>query len=365
MSPQAARTRVLIVDDSAVMRLVLRRMVEKAGFEVVGTAAEGVEAVEQALRTRPDVITLDVEMPGMDGLQALDELTKRTSAGILMVSNLTRTGAEVTLEALERGAFDYIPKTNGLDERFEAELIRKIRLASSFARSRRKAPEREAKQEHPAPVYPTLPPVRFHQDPTREAVLIGSSTGGPRALSWIIPSLPQGFPLGIVIAQHMPPMFTGALAERLDRESQLRVKEAEDGEPILPGCVYVAPGGKQTTVVRQEPGSVPILRLRDSDPVREIFAPSVDVMMLSAVEAYPGPCLGVVLTGMGSDGRRGMGAIKEAGGITLVQDRSSCVVAGMVRACLEAKVADAEVPLAQLPGLMSEIVGGTRWASGS
>lgn len=364
MTGKTRQIQVLVVDDSAVMRLVLQRMIEKAGMEVVATAADGAEAIEKAVRTQPDVITLDVEMPGMDGLQALDELTRHTRAGVLMVSSLTHTGAQITLEALERGAFDYIPKSNGLDERFERELIRKIRLAHAFARTQGKAVPPAQPEEGEAPSF-HLPPVHFRQDPVREVVLIGSSTGGPRALSRIIPNLPADFPLGILIAQHMPPTFTRAMAERLNRESKLHVKEAENGEPIRPGQVYVAPGGQQMTVLKQHFGEPPIIHIRQSNPANEIFAPSVDVMMLSAAKVYAGPCLGVILTGMGSDGRRGMKAIKEGGGIALVQDRYSCVVAGMVRACLDAGVADAEVPLARLPDLISQIVGGTLWASRS
>ena len=353
------KTRVLVVDDSAVVRLILRRMIEAAGFEVVGTAVDGADAVEQAVRTQPDVITLDVQMPGMNGLEALEELTKRTRASILMVSSLTRKGAEVTLAALEKGAFDYIPKTNGLNGEFERELVRKLRLASSYAK-RLKAlprPEQEGTSFESAQYIP-LPNVRFRGDGNKELVVIGSSTGGPRVLTQLLSKLPEDFPLAILVVQHMPPTFTRALAERLDRDSPLRVREAQEGDTVTPGHVFVAPGGKQMTVHRTSAGRLPEIRIRDGEISREIYAPSIDITLLSVAEAYPGPCLGILLTGMGNDGRRGMQAIKEAGGVVVVQDRKSCTVSGMVRACLEAGIVDAEVPPFYLAEVVQRIVGG-------
>lgn len=362
MTRKDNRIRVLVVDDSAVMRLVLTQMIEEAGFQVVATAADGLEAIEKARKYDPDVITLDVQMPGMNGIEAIEELNRQSRAAILMVSSLTKAGAELTILALEKGAFDYIPKRNGLDKSFSTELARKIRLASAFVRKARTSEDRPGPcSAGPSRVRIHLPRAAFRRDPVEEAVVIGASTGGPRVLTHILSNLSGDFPLGILVVQHMPAEFTPALAERLDENSPLRVKEAAHGDPVTPGTVFVAPGGKQMTVSRKSSTSIPRIHIIENSG-DHIFAPCVDVTMLSVARTYSGPGVGVVLTGMGHDGQKGMRALKERGWITLVQDRESCVVSGMVQSCLDAGAADAEVPLFMLPQVIQQVIGGNAWA---
>ncbi len=350
MSGKTSKIRVLLVDDSLVMRLSLRRLLEpEKDITVVGTATNGEQALEMIDELRPDVVTLDVHMPKVDGIEVLRRLDPKSRPAVIMVSSATHEGAQVTLDALELGAFDYIAKSEGLGPRFRHDLLDKIRLAASHAHTDETSPPQPARWEKPR--------VPFRRDPQREVVVIGASTGGPRALTQVLSNLPDDFPLGILIVQHMPAVFTTAFAARLDKLSPLKVVEAASGDTILPGHAYVAPGGMQMLVRSSARGSLPVLQVIANSAQRYLYAPSVDVTMRSATEVYPGPILGVVLTGMGSDGKEGMAAVKRAGGVTIAQDRMTSVVYGMPRACAESGVVDMQLPLQKIHEAIIDVVG--------
>lgn len=347
----AARIRVLVADDSAFMRTAITRMIESdPQLKVVGAAQNGVEALEMAATLNPDVITLDIEMPRLDGLGVLRRVMEENPRPVIIVSSLSHEGAEATLQALDLGAFDCIPKQlsyASLDIiKIRDHLVAQIKAAAvSRPRPLRKAAQ-PAKAE-PAPAY------RGFQ--RAEVVVIGTSTGGPGALREIIPALPADLAAGVLIVQHMPPGFTGPLAKRLDSLSAIAVHEAADGLIIQPGEVLIAPAGSHMTVERGAMGKFTI-RIGD-EPATTLHKPSVDVTMLSVAEALGARAMGVILTGMGSDGARGMAAIHERGGITVGQDEASSVVYGMPRACAERKVLRRVVPLASVG---AEIIAATR-----
>lgn len=326
--------RVLVVDDSAFMRHALTRNIElDSRFKVIDTAVDGREAVEKALRLKPDVVTLDVEMPVMNGLEALREIVARSSIPVIMVSAVTESGAKTTMEALEIGAVDFIPKAKG------ADLIHEKLLAAVNANLARQPlalhPQRSA-----VPVPPPRPeaPV-FRGNP--KIVVIGSSTGGPQALQEVIGQLPANLPVPIVIAQHMPPQFTLALAKRLDACCPPKVVEARHGDPLVNGTVYIGPGGMHlrvtTTSLRVEP-----------DKGESLYKPSVDVLAESALAAFGKNVLGVMLTGMGNDGTKEFVKLRRAGAYNIVQDQVSCVVYGMPRAVADAGGADEVLPLEKI-----------------
>ncbi len=341
--------RVLIVDDSPVVRRLLAEVLSKEpDIEVVGQAKDGREAVELARALRPDVITLDVEMPVMDGLSALKEIRRlvpRTK--VIMFSSLTEKGAKETIEALSLGAFDFVtkPKGGALTDslhRIKEELIPKIRAAVPAARP---------------PVLPRPPkPPTFKPPVIRPGVFsvvgIGVSTGGPRALLDVIPRLPSTFPVPILIVQHMPPMFTAQLAQNLDRQSSLRVKEAQNGELVQKGVVYIAPGDYHMEV--KASGRVKHIFLHQGPPENGC-RPAVDPLFRSLAEVYGGAVVGVVLTGMGHDGREGARKIKEKGGLVIAQDEKTSTVYGMPRAVVEAGLADFVLPLPEIPLKLQEI----------
>lgn len=337
--------RVLVTDDSAFMRTALSRMIESDPMlRVSGTAHSGAEALEKIAALQPDVVTLDVEMPGLNGLETLRAIMKNFPRPVIMVSSLTQQDAEITLEALEIGAFDYVSKqqTNAsLDiVKIRDDLIAKIHAAADSIARRSRAPTKPK------------PPMRI--TPTREATLVrpavvalGTSTGGPKALHQILPLLPKDLPVGVLIVQHMPPGFTGPFANRLDNLCQVSVREAAHDETVKPGVVYIAPAGQHMTVARQTSSKV-VIRLSLA-PEDTLHRPSVDVMMASVAQTYRALCLGIIMTGMGADGVHGMKAIADGGGQTLGQDEASCTVYGMPRSCAEAGVLHQVVPLAQIP----------------
>jgi two-component system chemotaxis response regulator CheB len=344
--------RVLICDDSAFMRTALTRMIESdASLKVVGAAQDGVRALQMAAELQPDVITLDVEMPRMDGLETLRRLMEENPRPVLMVSSLTQAGAEATLEAFDLGAVDCLPKQlsyASLDiVKIRGQLIEKIKAAagSKVRRGKRADPQPPAAHKFEA----------IRGVPAPSVIAIGTSTGGPGALRQVIPALPADLPVGVLVVQHMPPGFTGPLAKRLDSVSNVRVSEATDEHPVEPGEVLIAPAGFQMTAYRRGPGRYSV-RV-GSTPSDTLHMPSVDVMMLSVAEAYGALAMGVILTGMGNDGLRGMAAIHEKGGMTLGQDQASCVVYGMPRVCAERNVLRRVAPLGQIA---DEMVSATR-----
>jgi two-component system chemotaxis response regulator CheB len=334
--------RVLIVDDSAFVRQALVRMLSSVpDIEVVGTAVDGKEGLEKAVALRPDVVTLDIKMPRMGGLEALRRIMTECPVPVLLLSSLTSEGGEITLRGLELGALDFVDKSSvrGHMNLLELadELKAKVRALARVPRDRVHAPEglpAEARATQPAP-----------HARGAEVVVIGTSTGGPPALQAIIPKLPAGLASSILVVQHMPVGFTRSLADRLASRSALPVREAEDGDSVSPGVVLIAPAGRHMKVQRR--GSTARVWL-DDEPRSSLHRPSVDVLMASVAKAYGPRSLGVVLTGMGSDGVEGLRAIRQTGGRTFAESEESCVIYGMPKAAVEAGVVDRSVPLARM-----------------
>jgi len=339
---------VLIVDDSAFMRRMLTDILESAGdIKVLGFAKDGIEALEKAKEIKPDVITLDVEMPKMDGITCLRELQKITDAHVIMVSGFTKNGERATIEALAAGAVDLIIKPAGLfdiaGEEKKKEIIEKIRMTRSI----RKKAERENVKET-VTVTGKLPAYKYNDikasSTLKTLIAIGTSTGGPRALQEVLPNIPGNVPAAVLVVQHMPPGFTKSLADRLNNLSELNVKEAEEGEVIKPGYAYIAPGDYHMEVAKTTEGVLKI-RLTKGALVNG-HRPSVDVMMDSIAKTGFPSVIGVILTGMGSDGSKGIVNIKKANkGFIISQDEQSCVVYGMPMAAVKTGVVDAVVPL--------------------
>lgn len=334
--------RVLIADDSAFVRRAVARMLSgMPEIEVVGNAASGEEAIRLATELHPDVVILDVNMPGMDGIEALRNIMSEAPTGVLMLSTLTRQGAGTTLNALELGAVDFLDKTSAgtvMNLYSLAPLLREKVLAVAGAAVQ--APPAAGAGE-PAPVRP--PPaaadIRMcHYD----VVAIGASTGGPRALAEIVSHLPDSFGAGVVVAQHMPAGFTETLADRLDRRSPLEISEGRDGDEVKPGRVLVIPGGKHGKVARERGRLV----LRVSDGADLIHRPNINLLFESVAAAVGSRGIGVVLTGMGDDGARGLAELREAGGHTVAESESTAVIFGMPRAA--AKSAEEILPLQQI-----------------
>ncbi len=350
--PAGNPIRILIVDDSVFMRMALRRMLESdPAVEVVGVAKDGVEALDQVEALRPDLVTLDIEMPRMDGLTVLEKIMSRSSLPVIMISSHTQEGSRATLRALDLGAVDFIPKSTdgsliGADA-MEGVLLEKVKAcAASQVRPRWEEPSPPLHRRTSAQGPPAPGPI--------DVVAIGASTGGPRALKEVISRLPGDFPAAVLIVQHMPQGFTRTFAERLNEISEVMVKEAEEGDAIVPGGVLVAPGG-QHLLVRTRAFGGPVVRLTQH-PGNLSYRPSVDVMLCAVAEVFGERALAVMMTGMGYDGREGMRAIKKFGGRTLAQDRESCVVFGMPGAAAAIGVVDQMVPLWRLAETLVGVV---------
>jgi two-component system chemotaxis response regulator CheB len=336
-----APIRILVVDDSVVIRRILSDTLSKdPELEVVGLASDGRIALSKIPLLRPDLITLDVEMPVMDGLEALLEVRKsHPKLPVIMFSTVTEHGAAATIEALSLGASDYATKPSNAGsptvaiERIQTELIPKIKALCG-----RRDPSK------PARVPPKRPVVRPRVRPNRpfEIVAIGTSTGGPNALAAVVPRIPKDFPLPIVIVQHMPPIFTRLLAERLASRSAIGVEEGAAGAVLSPGRAWIAPGNFHMTVTRS--GAKGQLSLNQDAPENSC-RPAVDVLFRSVAAAYKANVLGVVMTGMGADGVRGSECIREAGGEVIVQDEASSVVWGMPGLVYAAGQADGVYPI--------------------
>lgn len=338
--------RVLVADDSAFMRTAITRMIESdPELSVAGTALNGLEALQKISALQPDVVTLDVEMPGLNGLDTLRRIMKESPRPVIMVSSLTQEGAETTLEALSIGAFDYVPKQQSFASldivKIRDDLVSKIKAAADNSRRRRPVAKVAA-----APSV-SAPGPRPSTHVPASVVALGTSTGGPKALQEILPLLPEDLPVGVLIVQHMPIGFTGPFARRLDNLCRISVREATHDQTVEPGVVYIAPAGKHMTVIRRPSAKVAI-RLSQT-PEGLLHMPSVDVMMLSVAEAYRGSSMGVIMTGMGADGLQGMQAIAREGGLTVGQDEASCTVYGMPRSCAEAGFLERVVPLMRIP----------------
>lgn len=347
------QTRVLVVDDSAFMRTALSRMIASdPEFEVVGTACNGSEALARIEALDPDVVTLNVHMPGLNGLETLRHIMNQFPRPVIMVSAATEEDAEETFNAQALGAFDYVPKrlsSTSLDIlHIREDLIAKIRAAAaSRLLNASPAPARK-------PPQPTLPEAWNASATTPAIVAVGSSTGGPKAIEEVLSRLPRDFSVPILIVQHMAPGFTRAFAQRLDNLCLVTVREAADRDRVQPGVVYIAPAGRHMKVERlSEVRSV--IRL-DPQPADNLHIPSVDVMMESVAEAYGNRTVGVILTGMGCDGAEGMKAIYRRGGLTIGQDEVTCTVYGMPKACADLGVLNRIVPLSAVPGQILQAV---------
>ena len=333
--------RILVVDDSAVIRRALSRLLAAdPELVVAGTAGNGIQALARIPEVKPDLVTLDIEMPGMDGLETMVEIRKLyPKLPVIMFSTLTERGAVATLDALARGASDYVTKPSGetSPERVAGDLIRKIKSLCAV--------------RVPRPQSATIPlSVNGRPQGRVDVVAIGTSTGGPNALTALIPRLPADFPVPIVIVQHMPPLFTRLLAERLSGLGRLKVQEGKEGETLRPGHVWIAPGDHHMTVTRK--GREFVLGVNEDAPENSC-RPAVDVLFRSVAQCYGVNVLAVVLTGMGADGTRGSAVIRQAGGQVIVQDEASSVVWGMPGSVVAAQLADQIYPL---DGIGSEMV---------
>lgn len=353
---------VLVVDDSAFIRRSLITLLEKDPLiKVVGQAKDGEEAIAMNASLDPDVVTLDVEMPRMDGLTALKKIMETHPVPVIMVSSLTSEGAQTTLKALDAGALDFMPKmsSSALDSGEMAELISKIKaLARRKAYVRlvqgRKNPTAavarsnaalEKNRKPPVPVSRgkfSMPAIRPGMGFMFDVVAIGVSTGGPPAVQRLLGELPAGFNIPVLIAQHMPATFTGAFAKRLDGQCVMDVKEAEDGERLRSGTVYVCPGGKH---IRLENRRGTLTVAVTEEPKSALYKPSANVLMETVGETLGRRALGVTLTGMGNDGLEGTKVLKAKGGVVFAQSEASCVVYGMPKAIVDAGLVDEVVDL--------------------
>ena len=338
--------KVLVVDDSAFMRKVITNLIEtEPDLKVVGHARNGLEAVKKIPELQPDVITMDLEMPQLDGLHALGYIMSEHPTPVIMLSAFTKDGADVTLRALDFGALDFVCKPSGtvsLDmEKVRDELVHKIRAAAVANLAHLSL----------APPPPTSKPVREVEAPAdfRRVVAIGTSTGGPRALAEILPGLPGDLPAAVVIVQHMSQGFTKSLADRLDAVSRLEVREANEGDWLKAGTALIAPGNHHLELVRETDGGTLRARatLNQKPPVHSV-RPSADVLFESVGAQFGPHSIGVLLTGMGHDGAKGLGIIRAHGGHTIAQDEASCVVYGMPKAAVDAGYAQKVVPLSHV-----------------
>lgn len=326
------KIRVLVVDDSALMRKMIPQILSSdPGIEVVGTAMDGLFALKKMKELRPDVVTLDVSMPRMDGIETLRHIVEDFGTPAIIVSSLAQRDTELTFQALEIGAFDFVTKPQDAISvhitEIGGELTAKVKAAheNPLARLRlvhaRPGPQPEKKQaRHPGPAS------------VSRLLAIGISTGGPNALSYLLPQIPKDFPAGILIVQHMPAGFTEMFASRLNTTCEIEVKEAKDGDLVLPGRALIAPGNRHLKIKRMALGTIAVLS--DAPPVSG-HRPSADVLFRSVASEYGQRVTGLIMTGMGSDGAEGIGEIKARGGMTVAQDEESCIVFGMPKVAIE------------------------------
>ena len=337
---------VLVVDDSPLMQRIITSLLESdPRIRVVSTAADGYEAVKKVRAIRPDVVTLDIEMPRMDGLEALQQIMQRAPTPVVMLTGVKEASAAV--RALELGAVEFVAKPSGTISidlyKVRDELISKVKLATLVNINRMMA---KTGPLGPLATSPRRSPPTGGKEGGPWMLAIGASTGGPRALGKLLSRLPADLPASVLIVQHMPAGFTGSFAQRLDQRSPLHVEEARDGQAVTIGSAYVAPGGIHM-VVTGEHGR-PTIRLQDTPPVNCV-RPSADVLMGSVARLNGACSMGVLLTGMGSDGAEGLAQIKAAGGLTLAQDRESSIIFGMPRAAIERGVVDGVLSLSKIP----------------
>ena len=351
MYSETTKIRVLVVDDSALVRSLLSQIInQQADMTCIGAANDPLMAREMIRSLDPDVITLDIEMPHMDGIEFLERLMRLRPMPVLMVSTLTERGADATLRALALGAVDFVAKPRlaggeGLNS-LAPEIVEKIRVAATA----------RVKRSVLLPMTTPMASVRLGRVPAGQLICIGASTGGTEAIREILTHLPMDTP-GVVITIHMPAGFTTSYAARLNSVCPMTVKEAVDGEPILPGHAYLAPGGRQFGVARK--GSTYVAIVEDGELVNR-HKPSVAVLFNSVASEVKANAIGVMLTGMGSDGAQAMRTMRDAGSYNLVQDAASCIVFGMPREAIARGAADAVLPLQQIaPALVARLQGRT------
>jgi two-component system chemotaxis response regulator CheB len=341
--------RVLVVDDSALMRKLIPQLLQADdSIEVVGTAMDGTFCLKKIEELKPHVVTLDLEMPGMNGIDTLKEIMRRQPVPVIVFSSHSTEGASVTVRALGLGAFDFVAKPRDASMHLAAtakELISKVKAAADSKLRPGILPRvvtRPEKREAPAAGSAT------------KIVAIGISTGGPQALEFVLSQLPADFPGSIVVVQHMPEGFTDMFARRLDELSALRVKEAQSGDVLQPGRVLICPGSRHIKVKRLPIGDIAVLC---DDPRVNGHRPSADVLLRSAAEEFMTQTVGVLMTGMGDDGAEGLGAVKKAGGMTIAQSEDSCVVYGMPKAAIERGYASRVVALDVMSATLQALCG--------
>jgi len=342
--------RVLVVDDSAFMRRVISDMInEEADMEVIGTAVDGADAIDKCCRDRPDVVTMDIAMPNMDGITALEHIMERCPTPVLMLTGISKEEADVTIRSFERGAVDFIAKPSGqisLDiHKIRVELVEKIRnTAHVSVKGIVIAPTAPVEAKKAAPVE-------------LKVVVLGASTGGPQAITEVLSKMPKGLNYAVLVVQHMPPTFTRSFADRLHKNALVNAKEAEEGDLVEDGIVLIAPGDRHMKVkLRRIDGKLrPTITLTDEAKVHNV-RPSVDLLMESAAEVFGRNVIGVILTGMGRDGASGMEAIKQHRGMTLIQNEETATVFGMPRAAQERVQVDKVVPLQDIAREITEMI---------
>ncbi len=345
----SAPIRVLVVDDSALMRKVIPQMLERdSGIRVVGTAMDGEFALEKAAELKPDVITLDLEMPRMNGIEALRQISRKHQLPVIVVSAHTTEGANTTFKALAIGAFDFVTKpANGSSQQFDeiaSQLTAKIRAAATA----RNLPAKT----FITPEFPAVQKVARKKAAPSRVVAIGVSTGGPNSVQYVLSRLPAEFSGSILIVQHMPEGFTEMFAKRLDATCAIDVKEAKSGDLLLAGRALICPGNRHMKIRRSALGDMVVLS--DDERVNG-HRPSVDVLFRSAAEEFGARSAAVLMTGMGEDGADGMGLVKAAGGMTIAQSAESCVVYGMPRAAIERGFAIRVSPLETIPNAIQSL----------
>lgn len=347
MINQSNDIKVLIVDDSAFARYNISKYISSDNsITVIGTSHDGYDAIKKVKELKPDIVTMDIEMPHLDGLKALEYIMSNCPTPIIMLSSHTSEGAEATIRALELGAADFFLKpslTNSNDKNLLfSELINKIKNIAGINVKRLIQNREIVYKKKSQDVKNTRQLFKADNTDITKIIIIGSSTGGPRSLYQIIPTIPPNIPAAILIVQHMPPKFTGSMAERLNELSNINIKEAQNGDEIMAGRAFIAPGGYHMTV-----GMNKKILITEDKP-RSGLRPSVDVTMETAVNVYGNLCTGVILTGMGHDGTEGASLIKAAGGTIIAQDEESCVVFGMPRSVIENGLANKVVPLNEI-----------------